>query len=369
MADGLTAPVESPHPEAVGPDLDGPDLDGGPGDDEPVLSELTQEVADPVPLKPTLVTRGNGSTPAGSTFVARAPVRTEALRQEPVPQVLPTPQVPQPPRPGPGWVSPNGSVAPPTSQFAAPYPVIPTARIHPTPRITSGPPGRAVSGPPSRIAAAAASLSLPGAADRTRSPAAARSDSANAPWRLKGMIAFIAIVVLTLTLGLAGYLWALPVYDETHSTLVTQDNLIGLQKVTDPSVAKRLDFLPAGLRDLGIANPLTVAYRASDDPGHLVVFTGAAQPVWFGVGNHLDKLFTRLATDPSVLIAQVAAADPGPPGGVGKCGEARNSATPGAICGWQDHGTIALLYFGDRTPQEGAVLMRAIRPALQHRTG
>jgi hypothetical protein len=134
-------------------------------------------------------------------------------------------------------------------------------------------------------------------------------------------------------------------------------------------VAKRLDFLPAALRDLGIANPLTVAYRASDDPGHLVVFTGAAHPVWFGVGNHLDKLFTRLAGDPSVLIAQVGAASPGPPGGVGKCGEARNPATPGAICGWQDHGTIALLFFGDRTPQEGAVLMRAIRPALQHRTG
>ena len=107
---------------------------------------------------------------------------------------------------------------------------------------------------------------------------------------------------------------------------------------------------------------------AGDDPAHLVVFVGAPHAVWVGVGRDLDKLMAGLAKNPETAVQAPAPSDPGGLGGVARCGAAKGR-TQLTVCGWQDHGTIALLFFGNRATDEAAVLLRAMRPALEHRTG
>jgi len=271
------------------------------------------------------------------------------------------------------WQAPDPTSAPAHPPPMMPHRGVPMARPLAVPRITSGPPARAVSGPPSRVAAAASGLPFPGVGTdrpRTNPGGTAGSESANAPRRIRGMIAFVTIVVLVLGLGLTGYFWALPVYGETHSTLVAPNDLIGLKKVTDPTVYADVGSVNDNLRTLGINSPLVIVYLASDDPSHRVIFAGGTHTVWLFVGNHLDYLFTLMARENDLAITAVGGANPGPLGGVAKCGRARADGSGQlAVCGWQDHGTIALLFFANRTPQEGAILMRAMRPALQHRTG
>ncbi len=259
------------------------------------------------------------------------------------------------------------SPAPLPGYLPTPRRALPPARNPAVPRAISGPPARAVSGPPARIAAPTGS-SLSTDRPRTLVPATIVTPTPPPPRRIKGMIAFVVVLLSVLVLGMTGYFWALPVYDQTHTTVAAPNNLIGLPKLTDSGAYARFTTASTELHGLGIASPLLVGYLAIDDPTHLVVFAGGAHPVWFRVGHDLDQLLSGLAKNPETAVPATVATDPGGLGGVARCGAAR-ARTQLSVCGWQDHGTIALLFFGNRTPDEAAVLMRAMRPSLERGTG
>jgi hypothetical protein len=226
-----------------------------------------------------------------------------------------------------------------------------------------------VSGPPaSRIAAAAKGLPFPGvAADRPRS-ATASADPVATRRPVKGMIIFFTIVVLLIGGGAVGYFWALPVYHQMNATLVLPDNLLGFRKITIPADYLKATDLARPLREVGVTQPLVVEYAAGDDPTHTTLVLGGQHRVWTHVGADLKAVFARLALGGG-QVSDIDPIPPGPLGGAARCGKIAAASMSGALCGWQDHGTIALLIFTSRTPQEGAVLLRAARPALEHRGG
>jgi hypothetical protein len=279
---------------------------------------------------------------------------------------LPTPvRIPRPP---------VGVAAAPTSRVVPVEPALPvpgTALVLPTttPGIawsTSGPPARVISGPPARTSAVAARLPFPGVV--TARPMAAPSATTDTPaWPLKGLVVGMAVIVLVLGLGVTGYLWALPVYHQTHAALIVPNQVLGLPKVTEPAAYAPADPVVTAVERSGVGTPVVVIYRAVDDPTHRVVFAGGTRPVWVGVGDRLDVAFRRLTAD--LALTRPRSVAPGPLGGVARCAAGHTGAVRVTVCGWQDHGTIGLLSFSNRTPEEGGVLLRAIRPALQHRTG
>jgi len=228
----------------------------------------------------------------------------------------------------------------------------------------SGPPARAVSGPPSRTSPVTGRLPFPGLAI-DRPPAAG---STPVPARLvRGLVIFSGVTVLALALLLVGYLWALPVYRQTRTAVVVPGELVGLPKVTEPAAYPAPDPLADAIRFAGVDKPTVVLYLATDDPAHRVYFAGGTHTVWVGVGGDLDVALRHLTAD--LRLTGTAAVDPGGMGGVAECGVGRTGAVRVTVCGWQDHGTIGLLSLTNRTPQEGAVLLRAMRPALEHGTG
>ena len=371
-ADGLR-PMPSPYRSVVS--SASPEFDAPPEPDAAAVEQVPQPQEVPEPAEADEVPPAD--EPA-ATVVATAAVPPASLAtappaasgsvppppgsyQRPDAQLLPVealpaesypPDVPFSPTPLPGYMTPPQRRA------------LPPGRSPAMPRAISGPPARAVSGPPSRIAAPT------GSSERARTlvPATIVTPSPPAPRRLRGTIMLVGVLFAVLVVGITGYFWALPVYDQTHATVTAPDNLIGLPKITEPDVYARFSNAGTDLQGLGIGRPLIVAYMASDDPAHLVVFVGAPHAVWVSVGRDLDRLLTALAKNPDTAVESPALVDPGRLGGVARCGAVRGRNQL-SVCGWQDHGTIALLFFGNRTPDEAAVLMRAMRLALEHPTG
>ncbi len=369
-ADGLR-PMPSPYRSVVSsasPEFDPPaepvevepeqveEPQGAPEPDEvpPAVAEVPATViataAVPTASLATAPRAASGSAPPPPG--SYAPPETRPAPVEVLPAESYPSEVPLSPMPMPGHMAP------------APRRALPPGGGPMLPRAISGPPARAVSGPPARIAAPT------GSSERVRTlvPETIVTPNPPAPRRLRGMIALVGILFAVLVLGMTGYFWALPVYEGTHATVSAPDNLIGLPKITNSDVYARFSGAGADMQSLGVGTPLVVAYMASDDPAHLVVFVGAPHAVWLSVGRDLDKLIAGLGRNPETAVQSTTPIDPGSLGGVARCGAAK-ARTQLTVCGWQDHETIALLFFGNRTPDEAAVLMRAMRPALEHGAG
>jgi hypothetical protein len=122
------------------------------------------------------------------------------------------------------------------------------------------------------------------------------------------------------------------------------------------------------------ANDLVTALRASIDldTTAAAVYSGGDQTVMLFGGTallwspekELDTVLTLMEDNDQQGIRDLKIVDPGPQGGVMKCGLTEElSASSMAVCGWADHGSIALALFPARTADEAAALMRDLRAA------
>jgi hypothetical protein len=80
----------------------------------------------------------------------------------------------------------------------------------------------------------------------------------------------------------------------------------------------------------------------------------------------LDLAF-RLLTDDSARVEDLHAVPAGELGGIMKCGTSPADDGPMAICGWADHGSLAVAMFPGRTVTESAELLRGLRAVIEHR--
>jgi hypothetical protein len=99
-----------------------------------------------------------------------------------------------------------------------------------------------------------------------------------------------------------------------------------------------------------------------------VIFAGGSRAVWFGVGDDVNPILDS-ARQADQVLAPVTGISPGRLGGVARCAQVKNQGTAMAMCVWQDHGTIGLLLFTNRTLDEAGVLLRAMRPELEQGAG
>ncbi len=180
------------------------------------------------------------------------------------------------------------------------------------------------------------------------------------------IIALLVVLALVLGVGL-GYFYGWPAWVQGHATLVAPNNVIGLAKIDDPPGYPYPKSVVTQLRDGGLGAPVVAGYAASDDPAHIVLLLGGTGFL-LDPDGHIDDLFAAIAGGPELPLTDVREISPGPMSGAARCarGTFQNEST--AVCGWADHGSAAVLVFYNRTPAEGELLMRAIRPAVLHRT-
>ncbi|HZN74915.1 MAG TPA: hypothetical protein VFC00_25045 [Micromonosporaceae bacterium] len=150
--------------------------------------------------------------------------------------------------------------------------------------------------------------------------------------------------------------WVKPFYDQyPTSVAVPPAQVAGLTRLEDPDTTEPLK-IKARTERLLAENVFAEVYRDSRNRRVTVVgATGFILDPEGDLAGELEKLG----------LTGVTPVEPGPLGGHQRCGKAGDN---GAVCGWADHGSIAVATFAGRGVQDSARLLRELRGALVQRT-
>jgi hypothetical protein len=102
-----------------------------------------------------------------------------------------------------------------------------------------------------------------------------------------------------------------------------------------------------------------------DEAGKNVLFFGGTTLLWTPEAD-LDTAFDLIA-DNEGAVTDLRGVPAGSLGGTMKCGTTKSQDGDLAVCGWADHGSLALAMFPGRPIAEAAPLLIQIREATQSR--
>jgi hypothetical protein len=177
------------------------------------------------------------------------------------------------------------------------------------------------------------------------------------------VLSSLLVVALAGAGTLAWFGWQ--VNSQRQTTLSTPAK-IGVLTLDDSEQAtSTADYLQAALNaEIPMDKAVGAVYSGADEKS--VLFFGGTTLLW-SPESDLDSAF-NLVNDDQSTVTEVKEVDAGEFGGTMKCGVAR-SQTDGdmTVCGWADHGSLALAMFPNRPEPEAAPLMREIRAATQTR--
>jgi hypothetical protein len=97
-----------------------------------------------------------------------------------------------------------------------------------------------------------------------------------------------------------------------------------------------------------------------------VLFLGGTGLIWTPETD-LDAAFSLIA-DNEGAVTGVHKVDAGKLGGTMKCGTTKSDDGDLTVCGWSDHGSLALAMFTNRSESDSATLLRQVRDAAQKRS-
>jgi hypothetical protein len=173
-------------------------------------------------------------------------------------------------------------------------------------------------------------------------------------------LAIVGASALAATLTLGPTAWRMLAQ---RSATITAPPAVGEFARDDSESAKTTaaDLMTTLQAQIDVSNAASAVYT---DPA-----TGITQSVMFAGGTtflfsperDLDVVLGAGDTTPLTQI------DPGPLGGVMKCVEGGAPTETLTICGWADHGSIAIVLFPQRSTADAQKLMHDFRSAIQSR--
>lgn len=178
------------------------------------------------------------------------------------------------------------------------------------------------------------------------------------------------VLAALLAVGLAGStalgLAAWRVAEQKDAVLGTPAQVGELRRDDSPRAATTADYLRTALAaKVDLDDVVGAVYS---DPGRAqraVLFFGGTTLLWTPERD-LDTVL-ELVSDETGAVTDLRAVAPGGLGGVMKCGAVDAEGARMAVCGWADHGSIAVALFPERQPAESAELLRRMRDAAQQR--
>jgi hypothetical protein len=184
-----------------------------------------------------------------------------------------------------------------------------------------------------------------------------------APSRARKIIlaALLAVAMTGLVvIGMAGW----RVLSQKDATLVTPPQVGSLRLDDSADGRSTADYLQTALSaTVDLDHAVGAVYR--DAAGRNVLFAGGTALIW-RPNKALDAAFDLVADDQGAVtrVHDVAA---GSLGGTMQCGATRTDDGDMAVCGWADHGSVALAMFPQRSEAEAAGILRDIRDSAQTR--
>jgi hypothetical protein len=186
---------------------------------------------------------------------------------------------------------------------------------------------------------------------------------AAAPSRARKIIlaALLAVTVAGLVvIGVSGW----RIISQKDAALVPPRQVGDLRLDDSANGRSTGDYLQTALSaTVNLDHAVGAVYR--DSSGRDVLFAGGTTLIW-RPGNALDAAFDLVSDDQGAVtgVHDVAA---GALGGTMECGTTRTDDGQMPVCGWADHGSLALAMFPQRSEAESAGILRQIRDEAQTR--
>jgi hypothetical protein len=212
----------------------------------------------------------------------------------------------------------------------------------------------AVSSPP--IELAPEPFSLTGGDDEPTAPAAP-------PSRTKKivLISVLAVGLAGLTaLGVAGWRIA----SQKNATISAPAEVAGMRRDDSAAGKSTADYLKTAISaEVDLDHAVGAVYLGDD--GRNVLFMGGNALIWSPDTDLKDSF--GLVSDDQGAVVGVHDVPAGTFGGTMRCGTTLTDDGDMSVCGWADHGSLALAMFPKRTPADSAKLLLAIRAEAQTR--
>ncbi|MEV7226766.1 hypothetical protein AB0M79_07035 [Polymorphospora sp. NPDC051019] len=180
--------------------------------------------------------------------------------------------------------------------------------------------------------------------------------------RIVGGLVLVAGLVGAGVVGSA----VLRITQQKDTTLSTPPTAAGLKRDTSERAQTTADYLrTAFAAGIDLDESVGAVYGDPAESERSVLLFGGTTLLW-SPERDLDSMFDLVADDTGA-VSDVRKVEAGPLGGVMKCGVSRGSDGDISVCGWADHGSIAIALFPGRDTGEGAALLRDIRSDVQTR--
>ena len=172
----------------------------------------------------------------------------------------------------------------------------------------------------------------------------------------------VAGVIAAGVLGVAG----LRIMSQKDATLAVPDRVGGFTRDDSGQAADAADYLRTALAaDIDLDQTVGAVYSDPADADRSILFFGGTA-LLFTPERELDGMFDMLG-DETGSVTGVQEVPAGDLGGVMKCGSVTAPEGNMAVCGWADHGSVAVAMFPGRIIHESAPLMRDLRDRIQTR--
>ena len=158
-------------------------------------------------------------------------------------------------------------------------------------------------------------------------------------------------------------LWARPFTDEYPASIAAEADVPGLTRSKDAARQKTADAL-LGKVESEQWDEASASVLYTDNRQRGATLLATTRFIW-NPEKDLTARFADLTGD--LKITGDAEVDAGPLGGYKRCGTGTLSGRTVAVCGWADHGSLAVAVFGSRTVDESSTLLDTIRGAVLKR--
>lgn len=218
------------------------------------------------------------------------------------------------------------------------------------------------------VEAAANETTVPETQDESELIRLEEPPEATTPTRPRGLWIALAVlgaaaIVASVTVG--PMVWRMT--QQRDATLTMPETVAELKRDdSERAKATASDLVTALRAEIQLDQSAAAIYSdPSSEPGRSIMLFGGTTLLW-SPERELDAVL-KLVEDDVDKIRDLQTVEPGPLGGVMKCGTTTAESAPMAVCGWADHGSIALALFPERSPSDAAFLMRTLRSATLSR--
>jgi hypothetical protein len=182
--------------------------------------------------------------------------------------------------------------------------------------------------------------------------------------RTKTIVLGSLLAVTLASAGILGYAgWRIS--SQKDATLTAPPQIGTFKLDTSDNGRSTADYLQTALSaEVDLDEAVGAVYSAGD--GKDVLFFGGTTLFWTPESD-LDTAF-ELVSDDQGSVNGLHEVPAGPLGGTMKCGTTKSDGTDMPVCGWADHGSLALAMFPGRTEPDSAKLLQEIRSAAQERS-